>query len=162
MKAKVAQSCPTLCDPMAYTVHGILQARILEWVAFPFSRGPSQQGLNPSQVDSLPPEPQGKPRNKISNLFANTRQNRGFWEIEGSINCIISTGCFFCFFFCRSSGHQGDHWVPGSSLSLILFSPSNAALPPHPQHQLRTLSCHCSALEWQASRLHASSHIQGH
>ena len=30
------------CDPMDYTVHGILQARILEWVAFPFSRGSSQ------------------------------------------------------------------------------------------------------------------------
>ena len=39
---KVAQSCPTLCDPMDYTVHGILQARILEWVAFFFSRGSSQ------------------------------------------------------------------------------------------------------------------------
>ena len=31
-----------LCDPLDYTVHGILQARILEWVAFPFSRGSSQ------------------------------------------------------------------------------------------------------------------------
>ena len=39
---KVVQLCPTLCDPMDYTVHGILQARILEWVAFPFSRGSSQ------------------------------------------------------------------------------------------------------------------------
>ena len=39
---KVAQSCLTLCDPMDYTVHGILQARILEWVAFPFSRASSQ------------------------------------------------------------------------------------------------------------------------
>ena len=39
---KVAQLCPTLCDPMDCTVHGILQARILEWVAFPFSRGSSQ------------------------------------------------------------------------------------------------------------------------
>ena len=38
---KVAQSCPTLYDPMDYTVHGILQARILEWVAFPSSRGSS-------------------------------------------------------------------------------------------------------------------------
>ena len=37
-KVKVAQPCPTLCDPMDYTVHGILQARILEWVAIPFSR----------------------------------------------------------------------------------------------------------------------------
>ena len=34
--------CLTLCDPMDYTVCGILQARILEWVAFPFSRGSSQ------------------------------------------------------------------------------------------------------------------------
>ena len=44
VKVKVAQSCPTLCDPMDYTVHGILQARILEWVAFPFFRGSSQPG----------------------------------------------------------------------------------------------------------------------
>ena len=39
---KVTQSCPTLCNPMDSTVHGILQARKLEWVAFPFSRGSSQ------------------------------------------------------------------------------------------------------------------------
>jgi len=39
---KVAQLCPTLCNPVDFTVHGILQARILEWVAFPFSRGTSQ------------------------------------------------------------------------------------------------------------------------
>ena len=39
---KVAQLCRTLCDPMDYTVHGIFQARILKWVAFPFSVGPSQ------------------------------------------------------------------------------------------------------------------------
>ena len=39
---KVAQSCLTLCDPTDYTDHGILQARILEWVAFPFSRASSQ------------------------------------------------------------------------------------------------------------------------
>ena len=42
MKVKVAQSCLTLCDPLGYTVPGILQARILEWVAFPFSRGSPQ------------------------------------------------------------------------------------------------------------------------
>ena len=39
---KVAQSCPTLCNPMDYTVPGVLQARILERVAFRFSRGSSQ------------------------------------------------------------------------------------------------------------------------
>ena len=42
VKEKATQSCPPLCDHMDYTVHGILQARILEWVAFPFSRGSSQ------------------------------------------------------------------------------------------------------------------------
>ena len=42
VKVKVTQLCPTLCYPMDYTVHGILQARILEWVAFSFSRGSSQ------------------------------------------------------------------------------------------------------------------------
>ena len=47
MKGKVAQSCPTLCDPMDYRVHGILGARILQWVAFPFSRGSSQPGIEP-------------------------------------------------------------------------------------------------------------------
>ena len=95
-----------LCNPMDYTVHGILQARILEWVAFPFSRGSSQPrdqtqvshsacafftswatreaqeywsgrpmpfardlldprielGFSTLQKDSLPTEPQGKPK----------------------------------------------------------------------------------------------------
>ena len=52
---------------MDYTVHGILQARILEWVAFPFSRGLPNPGIEPRsptlQADSLPAEPQGKPKN---------------------------------------------------------------------------------------------------
>ena len=42
VKVRVTQSCPTLWDPMDYTVHGILQAKVLEWVAFPSSRGSSQ------------------------------------------------------------------------------------------------------------------------
>ena len=64
---EVAQSCPTICDPMDYIVHGILQARILEWVAFPFSRVSSQlrdqTQVSCMQVDSLPAEPLGKPKN---------------------------------------------------------------------------------------------------
>ena len=48
-EVEAAQLCLTLWDPMDYAIHGNLQARILEWVAFPFSRGSSQptQGLNP-------------------------------------------------------------------------------------------------------------------
>ena len=53
---------------MDYIVHGILQARILEWVAFPFSRGSSQPRdqaqVSPAlQVNSLPAEPQETPGN---------------------------------------------------------------------------------------------------
>ena len=42
VKVKVSQLCPALCDPMYCIVHGILQARVLEWVAPPFSRGSSE------------------------------------------------------------------------------------------------------------------------
>ena len=65
-KVKVAQLYPTLCDPTDYTVHGILQGRIPEWVAFPFSRASSHPGIKPRspklQADSSPAEPQGKPK----------------------------------------------------------------------------------------------------
>ena len=49
LKGKVAQSCRTPCDPMDYRVHGIFQARILEWVAFRFSREFPTQGSNPGR-----------------------------------------------------------------------------------------------------------------
>ena len=56
--------CPALCNPMDL-VHGILQARILEWVAFLFSRDLPNPGIEPRspalQVDSSPAEPPGKP-----------------------------------------------------------------------------------------------------
>ena len=71
MKVLVAQSCPTSCDPMDYSlpgssVHGILQARMLEWVAFPSPGDLPNLGIelgSPAslQADSLPSEPQGKP-----------------------------------------------------------------------------------------------------
>ena len=67
VKVKVAQSCPTLCDPMDYTVHGILQARILEWVAFPFSRG-SSQPRDRTQVSH------------ITGRFFTTREAQDYWS----------------------------------------------------------------------------------
>ena len=51
-EAKVTQSYPTPCDPIDYTVHGILQARILEWVAIPFARA-SSQPRNWTQVSCI-------------------------------------------------------------------------------------------------------------
>ena len=64
MDVKVAQLCLTLCHPMDHKVHGILQVRTLEWVAFPFSRDVPNPGIklrSPAlQADSLPAEPQEK------------------------------------------------------------------------------------------------------
>ena len=74
MCAKSLQLCLTLRDPMdrslpGFSVQGILQARILEWIVMPSSRGPCQPRNWTSiscflnwQVGSLPQEPPGKPR----------------------------------------------------------------------------------------------------
>ena len=88
-KVKVSQSCLTLCDPMVYTIHGILQVRILEWVAFPSPGDFPNQGIEPRspalQADSLPAEPQGKPKNTgvgslslLQGIFLIQESNRGF------------------------------------------------------------------------------------
>ena len=66
VKVKFSQSCLTLCNPMDYTIHGILQTRLLDWVAFPFSDllNPGIEPRSPTlQADSLPAKPQGKPKN---------------------------------------------------------------------------------------------------
>ena len=88
---KVAQSCLTLCVSMDCSlpgspVHGILQPRILEWVAIPFHRGSSQPRSPSLQVDSLTSEPPGKP------------QNRMYLDIivasQGGTCAIIQTECY--------------------------------------------------------------------
>ena len=71
---KIAQSCPTLCNPMGYTVCGILWARILEWVSFPSPEDLPNSGIKPRsprlQSDSLPAEAPGKPKNTgVGSLF---------------------------------------------------------------------------------------------
>ena len=88
VKMKVAQLCLTLCNPMDSTVHEILQARILEWVAFP--RGdlpnPGIKSRSPTlHMDSLPAEPQGKPKNTgmsslslLQWIFPTQELNQGF------------------------------------------------------------------------------------
>ena len=73
MKGKGVQSRLPVCDPMDCIVHGNLQARILEWVAFPFSRNLPNPGMEPwsphcrqilyrlSQVTSKAPPSPGSP-----------------------------------------------------------------------------------------------------
>ena len=73
---KVAQSCPTLCNPMDYAVHGILQARILEWVAFPFSKG-SSQPRDQTQVSCI-----------AGRFFSNWAIREALWGILDNICCL--------------------------------------------------------------------------
>ena len=80
--SEVAQSCPTLCDPVdcslpGSSVHGIFQARILEWVAISFSRrspNPETEPGSPAlQADSLLSEPPGKP--ELTSIGSEMRSN---------------------------------------------------------------------------------------
>ena len=76
---------------MDYTVHGILQARILEWVVFTSPGDVSNPGIEPRssalQVDSLPAEPQGKPKAtwKALNMFVLNNRAAENMELKGYI-----------------------------------------------------------------------------
>ena len=106
VKVKISQlSCLTLCDPVDYTVHGIFQARVLEWVAFPFS--------------CLPAEPQGKPNGSVNvpNMtYSSSFKNRRFISLAALGLC--SCGRAF-----SSGGEWGLFLVVVCSFSLqwLLF-----------------------------------------
>ena len=94
MKVKVAQLYLTLCDPMDYTVHGILQARILEWVAFPFSGG-SSQPRDQTQVSHIagrfvPAEPRPRTLEWVAYPFSSGSSRSRNWT---GVSCIA--GGFF-------------------------------------------------------------------
>ena len=122
-KIKVAQSCPTLCNPMdcslpGSSVHGILQARILEWVAVPFSRGYSQPGIKPRsptlQADSLLSEPPGKPKNTgvgslslFHGIFQTQESNQGLLHCRQILYQLSYKGRLYievC--VCQSQSHK--------------------------------------------------------
>ena len=96
----VTKLCMILCDPMDCTppgssVHGVLQARVLEWAAIPFSRDLPNPGIKPRspalQADSLPPEPPGKPN------YVNTYENKQ--KLLPALMWDSKVFFCFCFFF---------------------------------------------------------------
>ena len=100
-----------LCDARDYIVHGILQARILEWVAFPFSRASSQPGIEPRspalQVDSLPSVPPRKPMNtRVGSLSL----LQGIFPTQG-----LNLGLLHCRWILYQLSHKGSprilEWV---------------------------------------------------
>ena len=122
--AKSLQLCLSLCDPMdcscpGSSVNGILQARILEWVAKPSSRGSSQPRIKPRsstlQADSLLSEPPGKPMNTgVGSLSL----LRGIFPTQE-----LSWGLLHCRQILYRLSHQGswDHMV---GLFLIFWDSS--------------------------------------
>ena len=96
----VAQLCLTLCDPVACSppgssVHGILQARILDWAAICFSRGSSNQGIKPGspilQANSFPSEP---PRSESEShlVVSNSLRPHGLYSSWNSLGQNIGVG----------------------------------------------------------------------
>ena len=117
LKVKVSQLCPTLCNPMDYIVCGILQARILEWIAFLFSRG-SSQPRDQTQVSSICRQilyqlsHKGSPR--ILEWVAYPFFSRSSWPRNWTrVSCIGKAGRCFTNWTLRetSSRIKEDHYL---------------------------------------------------
>ena len=102
VRAKSLQLCLTLCDPIDWSpsgssVHGILQAKMLQWVAIPSSRGSSQPRgrtrvscLLPWQTGSLPLAPPGKPL--LSHIHLQFQLPAPFSQSGGNVPSVHSGG----------------------------------------------------------------------
>ena len=110
-ESEVAQSCPTLSDPMdcsapGPSVHGIFQARKLEWAAISFSRGSSQPRSPALQTDALLSEPPRKPHlcMPLSNLPTLVRP----------VSCTtITRKLVICFLSLQISWHHLEIYING-------------------------------------------------
>ena len=150
VKVKVTQSCPTFCNPTDYTVHGILQARLLEWEAFPLSRGSfPTQGSNPG----LPHcrqilyqlSQKGSPRilewvaypfSRISSWPRNQTEvscNAGRFFTNWATREFSSVQSFSCVQLfatpwtaaCQASLSIINSWSPPKPMSIVLVMPAN-------------------------------------
>ena len=103
--SEVAQSCPTPCDPMdcnppGSSIHGILQARILGWVAISFSRE-SSQPRDWTQVSCIA----GRCFKLWATRETHNNLSKGWWRA------------------CSSAGFSGNGWVNGTSIPHISGNP---------------------------------------
>ena len=122
---KVAQSCPTPCDLIDFiTVHGILQARILEWVAFPFSMDLPNPGIEPRspalQVDQLSSKG-SPPIEEYVNYFQFFLQLSVIFFFPVKISLIFQILVIYCFidFNCMVKWFK---LIPSAKNNLLLLS----------------------------------------
>ena len=151
MKWKSLSRVP-LCDPMDYIVHGILQARILEWVAFSFSRGSSQPRFEPRsptlQADSLPAEPQGNPKNTGVGVGRLSLLQHIFLTQE------LNQGLLHCRWILYQLSYQGS-----AKGDIYLYIYTCASLVIIVMVQFSSVQFSCSVLS-DSLRLHESQHTR--
>ena len=137
---------------MDYTAHGILQARILEWVAFPFSRGDlPNPGIKPRssalQVNYLPAEPQEKPKNTgmgspslFQQIFQTQESNPGFLHCRQILYQLSHQG---------SPGWAGSNHKTGKKITAVYTCTVVFFLSPHPActHTCRHTHTHSLAAD---------------
>ena len=123
MKVKVTQSHLNLCNPMDCRFHprGILQARVLEWVAPFLAPGdlpnPGIKLRPPTlQVNSLPTEPQGKPKNTGVGSLSLLQQIFPTQELDGSL--------LHCRQLLYQMSYQGSQYVNYLLLNILIYEPS--------------------------------------
>ena len=152
VKVKLAQSCPTLCNPMDYTVHRILQARILEWVAFPSFSGASQP-RDQTQVSciaggSLPAELKGiKKENRISTTQNTHTLLDSVYVPENSVSSVHLVSHVWLFATPWTAGHQASLSITNSWSSPKLKS-IESVKPSSPPPPALNLSQHQGLFKW--------------
>ena len=119
-KVKAAQSCLTLRDPMGYTDHGILRARILEWLAFPFCRGSSQ------------PRDQTQVSHVAGGFFTSWATKEAIWIKLYNLLLLLTSSPFIELWTVAIAAEIWDSLI----LILLSASPWKGSLEQdHPKHQ---------------------------
>ena len=151
MHAKLLQLCPTLCNPMdcnlaGFSVHGILQARIPEWVGMPSSRASSQPRdwtLSPAlQVDSLPTYSQ------YTRLKVETYLSSFFFLLNPTFLKEKDSGI--------PPGWLAHHQSKQDFQNILHFSTCHTGL--EQSNQILVVSCFIFKSLWKSSLLHAQDH----
>ena len=116
---KVTQLCPTLCDPMdcsplGSSIHGIFQARILEWVAISFSRGSSWPGIEPTPPALQADSTVWATRELVQCTYVNYTSIKQLFKTDMYNRRDTANGCF------HGRSHKRRNWCRMGILNLCM------------------------------------------